>query len=62
MSTSGQPLPSPKFTRKSETESICMFCFSTVRGDQYKTLEDAEDIHVNICLLRPDSALRYVLL
>ena len=52
----------PQFTRKTETESICMFCFSTVRGDQYVHVEEAEDIHADVCLMKPGSLVRYVLL
>ncbi len=51
----------PRFTRRSETESICMFCFGTVRTDRYVPLEDVEDIHADVCLVRPDSTWGYTL-
>ena len=38
------------FTRKSETESICTSCFNTVRADRYVPLDEAEDIHSDVCL------------
>lgn len=54
--------PDPQqFTRRSETESICMFCFLTIRADLCVPLEDVEDIHADVCLMRPDSAVRYAL-
>ena len=63
MSSPGNPDPQlTKFTRRSETESICVFCFLTVRADRYVPLEEAEDIHADVCLLRPDSPVRYALL
>ena len=60
MSSLRNPDPQ-KFTRRSETESVCMFCFATIRTDRFVPLEEAEDIHADLCLLRPDSAVRYAL-
>jgi hypothetical protein len=54
--------PEPKFTRRSEKESICVYCFLTIRADSYTPLEYVEDIHADVCLVRPDSAVRYALL
>jgi hypothetical protein len=63
MSTLPNPVPQPvKFTRRSDTESICMSCFLTVKGDHYVPIEEAEDIHSDVCLVRPDSAVRYMIL
>ena len=54
--------PQSKFTRRSDTESVCIFCCLTVRADQYTKLEDVEEIHADVCLVRPDSAVRYAVL
>jgi hypothetical protein len=54
--------PQPTFTRRSEKESVCVFCFLTIRSDDYTTLQDAEEIHADVCLVRPDSAVRYAML
>ncbi len=63
MSSPENPDPQPtKFTRRSDEESICVDCMQTVRGDRYLSLEEAEDIHRDLCLQRPDSILRYMLL
>ena len=51
-----------RFARRSETESVCIFCSTTIRTDRYRPLEDAEDIHADVCLVKPDSSVRYVLL
>jgi len=61
MSTQGQPVTNQEFTRRSEAESICMYCFQTVKTDRYTPLEEAEDIHADVCLNKPGSALRYIL-
>jgi len=64
MSTPGNASPDPQpknFTRRSETESICMFCFRTIRADRYLPIEEAEEIHSDVCLVRPESALRYAI-
>jgi len=39
-----------------------MFCFVTIRSDRYTSLADAEEIHADVCLARPGSAVRYALL
>lgn len=50
------------FTRRTETESICMSCFLTVKADRYTPLEIAEDIHADVCLMNPlASPVRYLL-
>jgi len=62
MSNPVDPTPqATKFARRSDTESICQSCFLTVRSDRYIPLEEAEDIHADLCLVRDSSALRYVL-
>jgi len=48
----------PMYMRKSETESICMCCFGTIRAGRYMPLNEAETIHSDICLMRPDSVFR----
>jgi len=62
MSTLGQPFPSQEFTRKSEAESICMYCSQTIRTDRYTPLEEVEDIHADVCLQKPRSGEGYALL
>ncbi len=55
--------PQPqKFARRSDTESICIFCSLKIESDRYVPLEEAEDIHSDVCLARPDAQLRYTLL
>ena len=61
MSTPGQPAPSQEFTRKSEAESVCMYCQQTIRTDRYAPLEEVEDIHADVCLQKPRSGAGYVL-
>ena len=39
-----------------------MFCFLTVKEDRYTPIEEAEDIHADVCLMRPGSSVRYILL
>ena len=53
---------SPAFTRRSEKESVCMSCFRTVQADRYTSLATAEDIHADVCLMKPGSPVRYALL
>ena len=60
MSNQDSPEAQPQFTRRSETESICMFCFSTVRWDRYAHVEVAENIHADVCLMKPSSAVRHI--
>jgi len=58
MSATSKPDPQPqRFIRRSETESICASCFVSVRTDQYLPIEVAEDIHGDVCLVRPDSVV-----
>ena len=61
MSSQESPDTTPRFTRRSETESVCMYCFSTVRGDRYIPVEEAEDIHADVCLQGPGSPVRYAM-
>jgi len=49
----------PEFTRQSEKESICMYCFQTIRTDGYAPLEYVEDIHADVCLARQNFPARY---
>ncbi len=51
----------PRFAPRSETESICPYCSSTIRADPYHSLQDAEDIHADVCLVRPDSPVQYAI-
>jgi|HubBroStandDraft_6_1064221.scaffolds.fasta_scaffold291215_3 hypothetical protein len=44
-----QESPENQFTRRSKTESICMFCFITVRSEIPAYLELAEDVHSQTC-------------
>jgi hypothetical protein len=62
MSSPEFPDTTPEFTRRSETESICMHCFQSVKTDRYTPLQEAEDIHADVCLQKVDSAVRYALL
>jgi len=62
MSSSREPDPQPTFTPRSETESVCNFCSRNIRADKYVPLKDAEDIHADMCLAKPTSPVRYVLL
>jgi hypothetical protein len=50
--------PFPDYTRRSETESICMYCFQTVKTDRNTPLEEAERIHSDVCLHRVGSEWR----
>lgn len=40
------------FTRRSETESICMFCFATLRSEYPDLLHLEERLHVMSCFSR----------
>lgn len=53
--------PQPRFTRRSDMESIRNSCFTTIKADRYMAIEVAEDIHMDLCLLRHDSPTEYVL-
>jgi hypothetical protein len=50
------------FVRRSDTESICTLCSASIRTERATVLEVAEDIHADVCLVRPDSCVRYILL
>jgi len=39
------------FYRKSESDSICLCCFQTVVANRYMSLEQAEEIHRDTCLM-----------
>ena len=41
------------FTRRSETESICMLCFATVRSKFPDLLHLEERLHIMSCFSRP---------
>jgi hypothetical protein len=45
--------PDNEFTRRSDTESICMFCFATVRSKIPLHLPLAEDAHSQVCAAHP---------
>ena len=38
-----------------------MYCFATIRTDQYAPLEYLEDIHADVCLMRQGSTVRYII-
>jgi len=44
----------PEFTRRSDTESICMVCYLTVRVELPDDLEIEERIHASVCSGKPD--------
>ena len=46
--------PKQDFTRRSATESICMYCFLTVRVQSPYDLDTEERVHASLCLERPD--------
>ena len=50
------------FIRRSDTESICTVCSSSIRTQQSTVLKVAEEIHADVCLARPDSQLQDFLL
>jgi hypothetical protein len=58
MSSPEKADPQPTFSRRSEKESTCMFCFLTIRADKYTPLEDVEEIHADVCLAQPGSAMQ----
>ena len=60
MSTTGPSRiePEPDFTRRSSTESICMWCYLTVRAIKPELLEIEERIHSSSCIQRPDGPFR----
>ena len=44
----------PEFTRRSDTESICMWCFMTVRVTTPDDLANEEREHAATCIQRPE--------
>ncbi len=50
--------PETEFTRRSGTESICMWCYATVRVKMADDLTSEEHEHAAICIQRPDSPFR----
>ena len=50
--------PEPDFTRRSGTESVCMWCYATIRVKTPDLLENEEHIHASVCIQRPDSPFR----
>jgi len=52
----------PRFEPKSEKESICLCCFSTVRADRYTPLAVVQEIHLDLCLMgdRPPLLLQKI--
>jgi hypothetical protein len=59
MNTPGQPFPSEQFSRKSEAESVCLYCSQTIRTDRYTPLDEVEDIHADVCLQKHGSSEGY---
>ena len=47
------------FYPRSESESICMCCYGTIRGDRFITLETAQELHNLTCPLRPVSSVSF---
>jgi len=41
--------PGSQFTSRSETDSICMLCYRTVRADRYTSLKRAQREHAAVC-------------
>jgi hypothetical protein len=64
--TNSQPIfsrrPNKMFSRRSDTESVCTVCFASIRTERATVLEVAENIHADVCLVRPDAFVRYMLL
>ena len=50
------PDPDGEFTRRSDTESVCMYCFITVRVNAGESLNLAELLHAMECAFMPDGA------
>jgi len=50
--------PQPEFIRRSDTESICMWCFMTLRVKQPEHLKQDELLHASLCIQRPDGPIR----
>jgi 1,2-phenylacetyl-CoA epoxidase PaaB subunit len=51
-----------RFIRRSDTDSICAFCSSSIRTERSTVQEEAEDIHSDVCLARSDSQLSDIIL
>jgi hypothetical protein len=49
MSTPKPANPEEDFVRRSETESVCMSCFMTIRASRQESLEKAEQNHAAEC-------------
>lgn len=47
--------PTPEYTGHSTIESICMYCYTTVRVEEPSVLTSLEREHAAICVQRPDS-------
>jgi hypothetical protein len=45
------PSPETPFKRQSETESICMYCFATIRSRSPETLGLEEELHRRSCFV-----------
>ena len=54
VSSSSNAGPQPMFTRQSESESVCRFCSTTIRTDRYTPLDAVEEIHADVCLVKPE--------
>jgi len=54
------PVPDAPFTRRSETDSVCMYCFATVRVPLGESLSLEELLHSAVCPAMPDDVRRSV--
>jgi hypothetical protein len=53
-------MPENEYTLRSEIESICMFCFATVRSRIPEQLRLAQDVHSQVCPARfSESSTQY---
>ena len=52
------PVPDAPFTRRSETDSVCMYCFATVRVRLGESLSLEELVHSAVCPAMPDDVRR----
>jgi hypothetical protein len=50
------------FIRGSDTESICTACSHSIKTERPADLEEAEEIHADVCLAKPDSHLHDIFL
>ena len=46
--------PQPEYTRRSDSESICMWCYVIIRVAKPEDLANEEREHASICQERPD--------